>query len=831
MMAPLGPLIWVTFPLLFLLLIDSLSQVDAANHCNVIYQKSHLQAHCQSRNLHSIPKNLTNGNRIHFLFVTNNRLESIGNNDLDAYPSLQEVYFENNRIKRISRNAFHSLRNLILIDLEGNDLKYIPEGTFQNLNKLRELNLGGNAIARIDNNALILPRLEKLSFAECKLTYVAPEAFSGLGVSFTELNLAHNSLARLDSRIKQSFTNNFNILRIYGNPWNCDCHLRWLRHWLVHADLIWEFGTNVPMCDSPLKLKNQLWSDVEANNFACSTKVLTNGSSKVTNENSPVSFDCVIYANPKAKITWFMNGTEIQSTSNRYNVTENGLYNLTNTLHIKSAHSNDSGVYKCLAENLSGQSEATFNLKVYAAPPAQAQSNSHRVIMGVGMIAGITTAGCLGLLLIVALLAYSARRCLCPKGSKDVSPNKPTMNGKRNGSSNGRKPHSGGEDHELQSLCGSSMTGTTRRSDLDPIELKLLKEQAYPIPEEYTSEGELGFMGSTNKRGYYPHDHANYQDPYEYEDQHFYPGNGDYYPLTDNQLYPQDLHVDHSYPEEPGYYRLRDPDYQYNEDNINPQDLPPHMDYVPQGGPPEQYYGFPGYMPNDPGYYPDVPGGPLPLPPAHLLDPALAPVYGIQQSPGPMVGAPRNRSPIPPQGSDHGYFSLPNVSEGPRKSPAPSQGSSSKGQIPSSRSDGSLKKGAVPKQKSRDGKLSPVSDISNGARSPLPGPQVYDIKQRQGSLQRGSPLPGPVLPLGEHGPNTRRSPFPRQSSDQTPYAQSPTTPTESCPLPPKKPPRLYVDLNGLTQSDSQSRDTVSSKSSKSSSHHDMGDPHGVGTAV
>jgi len=64
------------------------------------------------------------------------------------------------------------------------------------------------------------------------MEYVHPGALSSLA-RLSALNLVNNELRGLAAAMRPSLPSTLRVLRLYRNPWTCDCRLRWLRRWVV----------------------------------------------------------------------------------------------------------------------------------------------------------------------------------------------------------------------------------------------------------------------------------------------------------------------------------------------------------------------------------------------------------------------------------------------------------------------------------------------------------------------------------------------------------------------------------------------------------------------
>ncbi|TNN35360.1 Matrix-remodeling-associated protein 5 [Liparis tanakae] len=169
-----------------------------------------------------------------------------------------------NKLKEIQRHTLQGLWALARLHLDHNQLEFIHPDAFQGLTGLRLLQLEGN-------------RLQQLHPA----TFSTFTLMGHFHVStLRHLYLSDNGLTSLPSRLLAAMPQLENLY-LHGNPWVCDCHMRWLHDWdhtspgvlKCKKDRALPGGQLCPMCSSPRHLHNKELQALE--NLVCSTPVIS----------------------------------------------------------------------------------------------------------------------------------------------------------------------------------------------------------------------------------------------------------------------------------------------------------------------------------------------------------------------------------------------------------------------------------------------------------------------------------------------------------------------------------------------------------------------------
>lgn len=252
--------------------------------------------------------------RLEILKMNNNLITNLTSDTFQNLSQLTELHLEGNKISELADDTFFVLTNLKVLNLRGNLLTTFSDKVFGfEAFNLKELNLKDNSLTELSslNNLTSLSDLilssnqlsnlpedifrnmtpiEYLDLSDNQLTSLPEMIFSDL-LGITAIHLNKNNLSQLDTKLFESqmliqrlylSDNKLETLplgifdafaiqhtvRLHGNPWKCDCHMRYLHDWVLRNSQ----GIEMPdrmLCESPDFLTRRPVASIDKDQLVC----------------------------------------------------------------------------------------------------------------------------------------------------------------------------------------------------------------------------------------------------------------------------------------------------------------------------------------------------------------------------------------------------------------------------------------------------------------------------------------------------------------------------------------------------------------------------------
>ncbi|NXI55907.1 MXRA5 protein, partial [Chloroceryle aenea] len=186
--------------------------------------------------------------KLELLMIHGNDIQNIPNGALKDLVSLQVFKISYNKLKVITSQTLQGLSSLMRLHMDHNRIEFIHPNAFNGLTSLRLVHLEGNLLQQLHPNTFS--------------TFMVLDYFKLSTVR--HLYLSENTLRTLPARMFQGMPLLENLY-LHGNPWACDCSLKWLLEWnevsggvlKCKKDKAYEGGQLCPKCNSPKQLQKE----------------------------------------------------------------------------------------------------------------------------------------------------------------------------------------------------------------------------------------------------------------------------------------------------------------------------------------------------------------------------------------------------------------------------------------------------------------------------------------------------------------------------------------------------------------------------------------------
>ncbi|XP_054830066.1 matrix-remodeling-associated protein 5 [Eublepharis macularius] len=184
--------------------------------------------------------------KLELLMIHGNDIQNIPNGALKNLSSLQVFKISYNKLQVLTGQTLQGLSSLMRLHVDHNQIEFIHPNTFNGLTSLRLLHLEGNLLQQLHPNTFsTFMVLDYFRLSTIKHLYLSENAIRTLPVGiFQKMPLLEN-------------------VYLHGNPWSCDCRLKWLLEWNEKStgvlkckkDKIYEDGQLCPKCTYPKQLQ------------------------------------------------------------------------------------------------------------------------------------------------------------------------------------------------------------------------------------------------------------------------------------------------------------------------------------------------------------------------------------------------------------------------------------------------------------------------------------------------------------------------------------------------------------------------------------------------
>ncbi|XP_006868039.1 PREDICTED: immunoglobulin superfamily member 10 [Chrysochloris asiatica] len=199
-------------------------------------------------------------NKLELLMLHSNGIHTIPDKTFSDLQALQVLKMSYNKVRKLQKETFYGLRSLTRLHMDHNNIEFINPEVFYGLTLLRMVHLEGNQLTKLHPDTFVSLRYLQI-FKTSFIKY---------------LYLSDNFLTYLPQEMV-SYMPRLESLYLHGNPWTCDCHLKWLSDWIQEKpdvikckrDRSPSTPQQCPLCMNPRASKGKSFTMVPAAAFLC----------------------------------------------------------------------------------------------------------------------------------------------------------------------------------------------------------------------------------------------------------------------------------------------------------------------------------------------------------------------------------------------------------------------------------------------------------------------------------------------------------------------------------------------------------------------------------
>ncbi|CAL8281124.1 unnamed protein product [Lota lota] len=227
------------------------------------------ELHLEGNSLSDLPRDVFSVlTKLEVLNLRGNFLSNFSSDVFGSVPSsLKELTLKGNELIELSSSSFRGLTSLTCLTLSANQLSQLPGDVFQNLTTLENLDLSENHLTSLPVEIFKdLQSVKVIHLQKNNLTELAAKLFQDQPM-LRQLHLSDNLLQTVAPGLFESFHFQ-HVVRLRGNPWQCDCHVSYLHDWMLNHSLDLEEQDKV-RCRGPGPLRGRTLASIDKEHLVC----------------------------------------------------------------------------------------------------------------------------------------------------------------------------------------------------------------------------------------------------------------------------------------------------------------------------------------------------------------------------------------------------------------------------------------------------------------------------------------------------------------------------------------------------------------------------------